>query len=202
MKSIVLVGGGGHCKACIDVIEQTKEYDIVGIVDLPEKQDSEVLGYPVIGVDDEIESLVKKYSFFLVTAGQINSPDLRKRLFRTIKSAGGRIPSIISPLAHVSRHAEIGEGTIVMHHAVVNAAAVVGDNSIINTKALIEHDVVIGDHCHIATGGIVNGGVIIESEVFWGSGAVSREYIRIGEKSVIGCNATVKADVRPGTTVR
>jgi hypothetical protein len=31
MDDIVLIGGGGHCKSVIDVIEQQGEYKIVGI---------------------------------------------------------------------------------------------------------------------------------------------------------------------------
>ena len=33
MKNIVLIGGGGHCKSCIDVIEMEKKYKILGLVD-------------------------------------------------------------------------------------------------------------------------------------------------------------------------
>ena len=43
---ILLVGGGGHCKACIDIIEQDGKYQIDGIIDLPEKLDQLVLGVP------------------------------------------------------------------------------------------------------------------------------------------------------------
>lgn len=202
MKKIILVGGGGHCKSCIDVIEKGREYGIAGIIDLPEKQDGSVLGYPVIGTDEDIGRLAAEHPIFLVTAGQIKSAALRKRLFAAIRSAGGRCPVVVSPLAYVSPHARIGEGTVVMHHAVVNAAAVVGRNSIINTRALVEHDAVIGDHCHIATGSIINGGVVVGAETFWGSGAASREYVRIGKKSVVGCHATVKSDLPPGTTLK
>ncbi|MDQ0969199.1 FlaA1/EpsC-like NDP-sugar epimerase [Flavobacterium sp. W4I14] len=35
-QKIVLIGGGGHCKACIDVIEETGEYEILGILDQKE----------------------------------------------------------------------------------------------------------------------------------------------------------------------
>ena len=35
MKNIILIGGGGHCKSVIDVIEQEKKYKISGIVDKP-----------------------------------------------------------------------------------------------------------------------------------------------------------------------
>lgn len=34
---------------------------------------------------------------------------------------GGKLPVIISPLAYVSKHAGIEEGTIVMHYALENA---------------------------------------------------------------------------------
>jgi FlaA1/EpsC-like NDP-sugar epimerase len=33
MKKIILIGGGGHSKSCIDVIENENKYKIVGIVD-------------------------------------------------------------------------------------------------------------------------------------------------------------------------
>ena len=30
---IILLGGGGHCRSCIDVIEQAGDFNIAGIVD-------------------------------------------------------------------------------------------------------------------------------------------------------------------------
>jgi len=196
MKSVViLIGGGGHCKSCIDVIEQTSKYRIAGIVDVPEKLHQKILGYEVIGTDDDLHGLVKEYGNCLVTIGQIKSPATRIRLFKLLKGLGANLPVIVSPLAHVSEHASLGDGTIVMHHALINAGASVGRNCIINSKALVEHDAVIGDHCHISTGAVVNGGVRIGSETFFGSSAVSRENVEIGKKSVIECNAKVMKNV-------
>ena len=33
MKNIILIGAGGHCNSCIDVIELEKKYKIIGLVD-------------------------------------------------------------------------------------------------------------------------------------------------------------------------
>ena len=33
MKEIILIGGGGHCKSVIDVIEQENRFTIAGIID-------------------------------------------------------------------------------------------------------------------------------------------------------------------------
>ena len=87
MKEIVLIGGGGHCKSVIDVIEQEGQFQIVGIIDKVELFGTDVLGYPVIGSDLDLESLAKKHSYALVTIGQIKSPKPRVRLFDLAKKA-------------------------------------------------------------------------------------------------------------------
>ncbi|MCP4314350.1 MAG: acetyltransferase [Bacteroidetes bacterium] len=191
-ESIILIGGGGHCKACIDVIEQEGIYSIAGIVDLPEKQGESILGYPVIGTDDDLKQLVKSYDNFLLTLGQIYSPERRTWIYQDLVRIGAKLPAIISPHAYVSKHSTIGNGTIIMHHALVNAQAKIGVNCIVNSKALIEHDVQIGDHCHISTGAIINGSAVVEHSSFIGSNAVTRESVRIPARSFIKANSLVK----------
>ena len=191
-EKIILVGGGGHCKSCIDVIEQEGIYDIAGIVDFAEKYGEEILGYKIIAQDDDIPELAQNYKNFLVTVGQIKSSELRTTIYNLLKRHNVHLPVLKSPIAYVSDHAKIGEGTIVMHHAIVNANAVIGSNCIINTKALIEHDAIIGDHCHISTASIVNGGVKIGSGSFFGSGAVSNQSTNIPINSFIKANSIVK----------
>lgn len=48
------------------------------------------------------------------------------------------------------------------------------------------------DFCHISTGAIVNGGVEIGNYIFYGSNAVSKEYIKIKENSFIKVESIVK----------
>jgi acetyltransferase-like isoleucine patch superfamily enzyme len=59
----------------------------------------------------------------------------------------------------------------------------------------VEHDAIIEDHCHISTGAIVNGGVKIGSGSFFGSNAVCKEYIEIGESAVIGCGVKITKNI-------
>ena len=177
MDEILLVGGGGHCKSVIDVIEQEGNYTIVGIVDKKELIGQEVLGYKVIGCDDDLEELFLKYKYALVTVGQIKSNTLRVKLFTVLKKIGYELPVIVSSLAYVSKHAKVEEGTVIHHQALVNANATIGANCIINTKALIEHDATIEGHCHISTATVINGGVTVKANSFVGSNATTREYI-------------------------
>lgn len=179
MENILLIGGGGHCKSVIDVIEQENKYSIAGIIDKKERIGEKVLGYEIMGSDEDIKKLFDKYKYAFITIGHIKSNSTRLSIFSLLKSIGYKIPAIISPLAYVSKHSFIGEGSIIMHHALVNTGAKIGQNCIINTKALIEHDVLIEDNCHISTASVVNGGTIVKENTFIGSNSTSKEYIQI-----------------------
>jgi len=191
MKDIILIGGGGHCRSVIDVIEQEGLFSIVGIVDRPEKLGKKVLGYPIIGDDSDLSSLTKRYQYALVTVGQIKSASLRVDLFNRAVKAGFSMPSIVSPHAYVSKSAVLGKGTIVMHSALVNTGTTIGDNCIINSKALIEHDCHISEHCHISTNVTVNGGSTVGRESFVGSGAITRELAVIDNGSFVKAGSLV-----------
>ena len=192
MKKIILLGGGGHCKSVIDVIELEKKYKIHGIVDKPKFLGSKILGYKVIGSDLDLEYLAKKYKNAIITVGQIQSPLVRIKLFNLARKAGFKFPPIISPRAYVSKYSRIGMGTIVLHNVVVNSNVSIGNNCIINTKSLIEHDCEISDHCHISTCATINGSVKIRSKCFIGSNATVRDGITIKENRFIKANSLVK----------
>ena len=179
MQKLILIGGGGHCKAVIDVIEQEAKYTIAGIIDQKELIGQEVLGYKVIGCDNDLKNLFKEYTYAFVAIGQLRSNVLRVKLFNQLKDIGYTLPCIISPLAYVSKHAIVEEGTVIMHHALVNAEAKIGKNCIINSKSLIEHDAIVEDHCHISTATVINGGVVVKSNSFIGSNTTTKEYIEI-----------------------
>ena len=181
---LILIGGGGHCAACIDVIEQENRFEIAGIVDKGVSGEK-VLGYAILGGDECLDQLRSQYQYALIAVGQIKSPSIRIRLYERARSLGFKLPTIVSPRAYVSRHASVGEGTIVMHDALINSRATVGSNCIVNTKALVEHDAVVEDNCHISTAAIVNGATIIRKGTFVGSNAATREGVQTRENDFI-----------------
>lgn len=193
MKPLILVGGGGHCKSVIDVAESAG-YNILGILDRPEEVGKKVLGYDVIGTDDDMAKYVDQAEF-IVTVGQITSPDLRIKLHKMLEQVGAKLATIIAPTAHVSKYAQLGTGTVVMHQAVVNADAKIGTGCIINTFANIEHDVVIGDYCHISTGAMVNGGSTVADGTFVGSQSVINQCVKIEQGGVIASLSVVNKDI-------
>lgn len=191
MEPLILIGGGGHCRSAIDVIEAEGRWNIKGITDRKENLGNTVTGYEIVAPDDELPELITKYKHCLVTVGQLKSASLKRKLFEMAAGCGAIFPVISSPHAIISDHAEIGSGTIIFHHTVVNSGTVTGVNCIINTGAVVEHDVVIGDHVHIAPGAVVNGHCRIGSGSLIGSGAVVVQQVGIGENVIIGAGSVV-----------
>ena len=192
-KPLILVGGGGHCKSVIDVAESAG-YNILGILERPEEVGKKVLDYEVIGTDDDMAKYANQAEF-IVTVGQIMSPDLRVKLHKMLADAGCRLATIISPTAHVSKYATIEEGTVVMHQVIVNADAKIGKGCIINTFANIEHDAVIGDYCHISTGAMVNGECKVGNGCFVGSQSVLTNCITICDGIVVGAGSFIRKSI-------
>lgn len=192
--NLILIGAGGHAHACIDVIEQHGRYQIAGLIGKPAEMHALHFGYSVIATDSDLPALASANPYALITLGQIKSPEMRIHLFHQAISLGYQFPAIVAPSAHVSRHATVGAGTIVMHGAIVNAGAKIGSNCIINTRALIEHDVTVDDHCHISTGAILNGDVVVGAGSFVGSGSVIREGVSIGNSCIVGIGLCLRHD--------
>ena len=194
-RPLILIGGGGHCKSVIEVAESAG-YEIKGILDMPDEVGKEVLpGHKVIGTDDEIPQYVEECEF-VITVGFIKNPALRIKLYNKVKAAGGRLATIIASTAHVSKYAELGEGTVIMHQAFVNAGAKIGDNCIINTFVNIEHDAVVGNQCHISTGTMVNGECKIGENCFIGSQSVCANCIEIASDIIVGAGSVVRKSIR------
>lgn len=196
MQDIILIGGGGHCKSVIDSIDRSKEYNIVGILDLPDKVGTEILGVKVIGTDDQLEYYYKngvKYAF--LTIGSIGDITLRKKLYSIALDIGYIFPNIIDNTAIVSEKIQIGHGNFIGKGAIINSDTSIGNNCIINTGTIIEHDCHIGDYCHIGPGATISGNVQIGNNTHIGTNSTIIQNIIIGENTVIGAGSVVVRNI-------
>lgn len=193
-KKLILIGGGGHCASTVGVIESVAEYRIVGILDAAKSVGETVLGYPIVGNDDDIPRWVAEGAEFVVTIGQIGSPRLRKKAFDLVKQHGGCLPVIVASTAWVSPHASVGEGTVVFHKCVVNTEAVVGVNNILNTASIVEHNTIVGNDNHISTAVTINGDCTIGNSNFIGCGSIVHHKVVIGDNIIVGAGAVVIKD--------
>lgn len=197
MKDILLIGGGGHCKSVIDTLKASKEYNIIGILDIKEKLGDKISDIKIMGTDDDMKKIYEsgiKYSF--ITVGSVGNPNLRIKLYKKAKAIGYKIPYIIDKTSIVSPNSKIENGTFIAKGVIVNSEAKIGKNTIVNTGSIIEHDCEIGNHVHIAPGTTLSGNVRIGDRSHIGTNSTIIQNINIGEDSIIGAGSVVIKDIK------
>jgi len=192
-KKLLIIGDGGHARSCIDVIENNKNFKIYGIISGSKKNvGKKIFNYKVIGTDKDLKKLKKKVKYAHVALGSIGGTFLREKLFNKLKKLKFSLPIIKSNKSHISKYAQIGEGTIIMHGAIINANSKIGYNCILNSNSLIEHDCEIGNHSQVSTGAILNGSVTLGSRSFIGSRSVVKNNCKLKSKTFLKMGTVYK----------
>ena len=194
---LIFLGGGGHALSCWDVANASRAWDILGYTDYQDLK----LPMNYLGQDENILHLATDPDhFFFLGVGHLGQIQIRKKLVSLINQYQGKWARLVSPTAYVSEHAEIGEGCIIHHQAMINAGVRIGSHGIINSGALVEHGSQVGQQVHISTRAVVNGDCQIGDESFIGSGSVLFQQVTIPYQTIISGGSVVrKALLKSGT---
>jgi sugar O-acyltransferase (sialic acid O-acetyltransferase NeuD family) len=112
-----------------------------------------------------------------------------------------RLVSIADPSVVIAPSAHIGIGSVLFPYCYVGAHARVGDFLFCLANTVINHDDVIGDYVTLTSGVMVAGDVHIESHCYLGQSSTVREFVRVGQGSLIGMGAVVLHDVPPNSVM-
>ena len=163
MKSLLIIGAGGHGRVVAEIAED--------------------LGYERIGfLDDNSEAAIGKledmeqFTEYGEAVCAIGNNKVRKQVLDRLERAGYRIPYLIHPSAYISRSAVIEKGVVIEPGAVVNANSRIGYGSIISVGTIVDHDTVIGVCAHINAGAIVKAGAEVDDYTRVDAGCVVNGY--------------------------
>ena len=106
-----------------------------------------------------------------------------------------RLASLIDPSAFVSRTAQIGAGCVLYPNCYVGLNARLGDLVFVLSNCVINHDDVLEDRVVLASSVALAGGVHVEADCYLGQASSVRQFLRIGQGSLIGMGAVVTKDV-------
>lgn len=202
-NSVLIFGGGGHAKMCIDIIKQTRTHSIIGIVDDNTPVQTKILDIPVIGNINTIDLLIKKgLQFAILGVGGVLNKGLRKKIFLSLKNMDLHIPTIIHPSSSVESSATLGEGNQIMQGAIVGSNVRIGNNCIINSGSIISHDTIIGNNVHIAPGAIIAGGVQIKDDTIVGMGCTIFLGLTVGENVIIQNGVNIFRDIEDNEVIK
>lgn len=182
-----IIGAGGHGKVVAEIAELRGEL-IDSFID--ENESIKCLWeYPVISSFPQ--SIIRA----VIAIGDNRS---RKEISRFFNA---HYLCLLHPFSQISSRANVGEGTVVVGGAIINADAQIGKHVIINTNSSVGHDVYIEDFVHIAPNVALAGDVRIGEGTFVGMGASVLPGVKIGKWCTIGAGSVVLQNVPDGTMV-
>ena len=202
MRELVIVGGGGHGRETLDIVEAINAVEptwaFAGFVDdgeiiadRLERRDASLLGTTEILANTNLHYVVG-----------IGSPAVRAKLDEQLTAWGRTAATLIHPAATLASDNRISDGVLLAAGARVTTNVTLGRHVHLNVNAVVSHDCVVGDYTTLSPSSLVNGDVQIGTGVFLGTGAIITPGITIGDHAVIGAGAVVVNDVPPGVTVK
>lgn len=187
MATINLFGASGHAKVIIDIVKA--QGDDVGRLYDDAPHCSEIHGYPV---DKSSDSGVVGPMII-----SIGSNRVRKMIAERFNV---KYAKAVHPCSIISPSVIIGDGTVVMQNALVQADASIGCHCIINSGASVDHECRIGDFVHISPHATLCGNVHVGEGTWIGAAATVIPGIKIGKWCTIGAGAVVINDIPDGVT--
>lgn len=182
-----IIGAGGHGKVVAEIAELQGER-IDSFIDENESI-KRLWQYPVNSTFPK--SIIRA----VIAIGDNRS---RKEISSVFKA---QYVCLFHPFSQISSRAILGEGTVVVGGALINADAQIGKHVIINTNSSVGHDVYIEDFVHIAPNVALAGHVQIGEGTFVGMGASVLPGVRIGKWCTIGAGSVVLENVPDGAVV-
>ena len=198
MRTILVIGAGGHARVVVDVAKSAG-FEVCGIIDINFlSQKESIINTPVIGGMNTLKDYDPESIGVAIALGK---SELRSEYFIKILNSKFKIISIISPTAIISKYVKMGKGVFVNAGAIISAEAIIGNNTIINSGAIVEHEVKIGKDSHVGPGVKIGGRTTIGDNTFIGLGATIIDNIKIGNCVTIGAGSVIINDIDPNTTI-
>ena len=178
-----LYGASGHAKVIIDILK-ANGMEIEGLLD-DNPDVTELMGYKVLHGVNDVSSLIIS----------IGNNRIRKMIAQRLET---RFEKAVHPSAIMSPSANVGDGTVVMQGAIVQACAEIGKHCIVNTGASVDHECVLEDYVHVSPHSTLCGNVHVGEGSWIGAGTTVIPGVKIGKWSVIGAGSVVVRDIPDG----
>lgn len=191
MKSIAIIGAGGHGKVSAE-IAFLNDYDVIDFYDDSYTVPTKVGGWKLCGNINDLFNVYAKYDCLFIAIG---NNQIRAYIYEKFAVLNVQFAKLIHPRACVSRFSNIGSGSIVMANVVVNPETTISKGCILNTSSSIDHDCFLEPFVHICPGANLAGNIVIGQKSWIGIGSNIIQNIKIGKNTLIGAGSTVTSNL-------
>jgi sugar O-acyltransferase (sialic acid O-acetyltransferase NeuD family) len=194
MKSIIVIGAGGHAAEIDEYIQMLRR-----------SEDIQLSGF----IDDNSESHTK-YKFSAPYLGTIKAHQVskevtyimgianmayRKKIVDRFLDGGAIFTNVIHPTAYISKSAVLGEGIVVGPYVNIGPNAKVGNFTLLNARVSVGHDTRIGNYNFISPNVSFSGFTSVGDENLFGINSATIPGIKIGNNNKIAAGMVLDKNV-------
>jgi len=194
--NIVVIGSSGHAKTVVNCIEKEGQHEIIGFIDSFAPIGELIYGYPILGDENNLLSIINKYNIQGCIVG-IGDNWQRHKMVKKIKSITNTLHfiSTVHPRAELAKGCSIGQGTVIFSHVNIGSDVKIGNFCLINTGVIIEHDSCVGDYASLAPSVTTGGNTLVGDFSAIGLGCNLMHKVTIGKHCVLGIGSTLLSNI-------
>jgi sugar O-acyltransferase (sialic acid O-acetyltransferase NeuD family) len=198
MAKLVIFGAGDIARLAHFYFTTDSPHDVAGFVaDRAYRSGDTFLDLPLTDAEDVTARYPPDQYAMFVALSYAKMNGVRAEKYAAMKTAGYRLVSYISSRCTYLTQASPGENCFILEDNTVQPFVTIGNNVTLWSGNHIGHDAVIEDHCFITSHVVISGHVRVGTRSFVGVNATLRNSISIGAQSLIAAGAIIMKDTAP-----
>jgi len=198
MAKLVIFGAGDIARLAHHYFTHDSPHEVAAfVVDRAFRQGDAFQGLPLIDAEDVTDRFPPSGYDMFVAMSYAKMNAVRAEKYATMKAAGYRLVSYVSSRCSYLSQTPPGDNCFILEDNTVQPFVTIGNNVTLWSGNHIGHDVTIEDHCFITSHVVVSGWVRIGTRSFIGVNATLRNSITIAAETLIGAGAIIMKNTRP-----
>jgi len=198
MAKLVIFGAGDIARLAHYYFTHDSPHEVAAfVVDRAFRQGDAFQGLPLIDAEDVTDRFPPSGYDMFVAMSYAKMNAVRAEKYATMKAAGYRLVSYVSSRCSYLSQTPPGDNCFILEDNTVQPFVTIGNNVTLWSGNHIGHDVTIEDHCFITSHVVVSGWVRIGTRSFIGVNATLRNSITIAPDTLIGAGAIIMKNTKP-----
>jgi sugar O-acyltransferase (sialic acid O-acetyltransferase NeuD family) len=199
MARVVIFGAGDIARLAHFYFTSDTDHEVVAFtVDRAFRSGDSFLGLPLCDAEEVVSRYPPSAFAMFVALSYARMNRVRAEKYAAMKAAGYALLTYVSPRCTYLSQTPPGDNCFILEDNTVQPYVTIGNDVTLWSGNHIGHDSVIEDHCFIASHVVVSGRVRIGERSFVGVNATLRNAITLAPATLVGAGAVVMKDTRPG----
>jgi sugar O-acyltransferase (sialic acid O-acetyltransferase NeuD family) len=197
MSRLVIFGAGDIARLAHHYFTHDSPHEVAGfVVDRAFRNGDEFLGLPFTDAEDVTQRFPPGEFAMFVAISYAKMNAVRAEKYAAMKAAGYQLLSYVSSRCSYLSATPPGDNCFILEDNTIQPFVTIGNNVTLWSGNHIGHDSTIEDHCFITSHVVVSGHVRVGTRSFIGVNATLRNSITIAPQTLIGAGSIIMKDTK------